>query len=146
MTPLNRGGGHNIENLQLLCPGCNRRKSDRTDEEFRGRYSNLLPPRRLAKPARFIKQSEFKALTKTTTDPQTYTMFKSGKYYTAGKKVAIGSLVTGIVVLVLPFWLLSEYVSPDYATNLGTTCAVVGLLSGLGVRIRAWYTGKDKDS
>ena len=31
MMPTVRGGSDDIDNLQLLCPGCNRRKSDRTD-------------------------------------------------------------------------------------------------------------------
>jgi len=34
MTPLVRGGSNEISNIQLLCPNCNRRKHDKTHEEF----------------------------------------------------------------------------------------------------------------
>jgi len=34
MTPLVRGGSNEITNIQLLCPNCNRRKHDKTHEEF----------------------------------------------------------------------------------------------------------------
>jgi 5-methylcytosine-specific restriction endonuclease McrA len=34
-TPLSRGGSNWISNIQLLCPGDNKRKNSRTDEEYR---------------------------------------------------------------------------------------------------------------
>lgn len=34
MTPLSRGGPHDISNIQLLCPSCNRRKHAKTHEEY----------------------------------------------------------------------------------------------------------------
>lgn len=33
-TPVSRGGGNEVENLQLTCPRCNMRKSNLTHEEF----------------------------------------------------------------------------------------------------------------
>ena len=97
-------------------------------------------------PVRRIRQSEFKALTRATHDPQTYTLFKSGKYYTAGKKVSGGAIIAGIAVFLILFLSLNNLTKPEDATNLGTACVVVGILAGLGVRSRAWYTGKDQES
>ena len=37
-VPTSRGGGDERENLQLLCPACNQRKGNMTDEEHRRRY------------------------------------------------------------------------------------------------------------
>jgi len=34
MTPLSRGGEHVLDNLQYLCADCNRRKGDKTHDEF----------------------------------------------------------------------------------------------------------------
>ncbi len=72
ITPVNQGGTNDRENLQLLCGGCNLRKSDRNDAEFRHRYGNLLPQERGTMPNRRIKQSEFRAVTRSTTDADSY--------------------------------------------------------------------------
>ena len=43
ITPVAQGGTNARDNMQLLCPGCNTRKGDRTDQEFRYRYRSLVP-------------------------------------------------------------------------------------------------------
>jgi 5-methylcytosine-specific restriction endonuclease McrA len=35
ITPLNRAGVDSIENMRLLCEGCNCQKRDRLDEEYK---------------------------------------------------------------------------------------------------------------
>ena len=42
MTPVSRGGHHNIDNLQPLCAACNIRKHDMTDAEYRAKYPHLI--------------------------------------------------------------------------------------------------------
>ena len=145
VLPLVRGGSDDIENLQLLCPGCNRRKADRTDQEFRWRYRGVLPQGSGVMPPRQVRQADFKALIQTTRDPESYLRFKSGKFYTPAKKVTGGAVVSGIAVFVLLFLALNNLIEADDSSGLGTACAVVGLIAGLGVRARAWYTGKDQE-
>ena len=87
IVPVNQGGTNDRENLQLLCAGCNLRKSDRSDAEFRQRYRSLLSQERGRMPSRRIKQSEFRAITRNTSDAKTYRRFKAGKYLTSAQKV-----------------------------------------------------------
>lgn len=42
MTPLSKGGSNWPDNIQILCPKCNRSKSDRNDQEFRFLIENGL--------------------------------------------------------------------------------------------------------
>ena len=63
-TPVARGGGDNIGNLQLLCAPCNGRKGDMTDGEFRRKY-RLTPSRQVkGPPSRPLSQSRFDKITK----------------------------------------------------------------------------------
>ena len=100
--------------------------------------SGVMPPRQ-------VRQADFKALTQTTRDPESYLRFKSGKFYTPAKKVTGGAVVAGIAVFVLLFLALNNLIEADDSSGLGTACAVVGLIAGLGVRARAWYAGKDQE-
>lgn len=145
VLPVNQGGDNERDNLQLLCPGCNVRKSDRSDTEFRYRYRSLISQRRGAVPVSPIKQSEFRRVTAGTSDAATYTRFKAGKYLTPTQKVNAGAIATGVAMGVLIYLPLSEVVPPaggDWLTmfSLGT-----GLASGMWVRLRAKWTGKDQE-
>ena len=82
VTPVNQGGTNDRENLQLLCPGCNLRKSDRSDAEFRYRYRSLLPRQPGQIPGSRIRQSQFRAVTSASPDAESYKRFKAGKYLT----------------------------------------------------------------
>ena len=145
IVPVNQGGTNDRDNLQLLCAGCNLRKSDRSDAEFRHRYRSLLPQQRTSMPSRRIKQSEFRALTRTTADADTYTRFKSGKYLTSAQKVNSGSLVTGAAIALAIFITFNQALNPQDASALLLASLAIGAAAGLGVRARAWYTGKDQE-
>ena len=111
--PVNQGGDNGRENLQLLCPGCNVRKGDRNDPEFRHRYGSLISRRRGAVPTRPIKQSEFRRVTAGTSDAATYTRSKAGKYLTPTQKVNAGAIATGIAIGALLYLPLAEIVPPS---------------------------------
>ena len=137
MLPVNQSGSNELENLQVLCPRCNLRKSDRSDEQFRYRYRRLLPlePRRM--PERKIRQQEFRMATQSSGDATNYARFKAGKYLTPAQKINTGSLATGAIVVVVPVVLL------PWVPAILSVC--LGIAAGLGVRIRACYTGRDQE-
>ena len=95
--PVNQGGNNDRENLQLLCAGCNLRKSDRNDAEFRYRYRSLLPQEKGRMPSHRIRQSEFRTATRSSSDAEAYKRFKAGKYLTSAQKVNSGALATAAV-------------------------------------------------
>ena len=135
IVPVAQGGTNERANLQLLCSGCNLRKSDRNDAEFRARYRNLLPQERGSMPDRRIAQTQFRSAARRSSDSTSYTRFKAGKYLTPAQKVNSGSLATGIVAG-LPIILFAEQ---------AMVAILVGLAAGVGVRVRAWHTGKDQE-
>ena len=145
ITPVAQGGTNARDNMQLLCPGCNTRKGDRTDQEFRHRYQELIPLNRGAMPARTVRQSEFKRLTGQTRDVTSYRHFKAGKYYTPAQKVNIGGIVTGVVLGGLLFWLTYEASAPNDASPLAIASVVLGFITWTWIKLRAWYTGKDQE-
>ena len=145
IIPVNQGGTNDRENLQLLCAGCNLRKSDRNDPEFRYRYRSLLPQQQGRMPARRIKQSQFRSVTRTTPDADSYTRFKGGKYLTANQKVNSGSIAAGVVAALAVFVPINQAATPEDASVLLIISLVLGGAAGLGVRLRARYTGKDQE-
>ena len=145
IIPVNQGGTNDRENLQLLCAGCNLRKSDRSDAEFRHRYRSLLPQEPGRMPARRIKQSEFRAATRSTADADSYMRFKAGKYLTSAQKVNSGALATAAVVALAIFLPFNQAFTPEDASALLIASLATGAAAGLGVRLRARYTGKDQE-
>ena len=145
IIPVNQGGTNDRENLQLLCSGCNLRKSDRSDAEFRHRYRSLLPQERGRMPSRRIKQSEFRAVTRNTPDADTYLRFKAGKYLTSAQKVNSGSLATGATIALAIFVAFNQALNPEDGSALLLVSLAIGAVAGLGVRARAWYAGKDQE-
>ena len=145
VVPVNQGGSNERENLQLLCAPCNLRKSDRNDREFRYRYRTLLPQQGGRMPERRIKQAEFKAVTRETTDADSYVRFKAGKYLTAAQKINSGALVTGIVVSLAIFLPFDYLLTPQDGSALLVTSACFGIASGIGIRLRARHTGRDQE-
>ena len=145
IIPVNQGGTNNRENLQLLCPACNLRKSDRNDDEFRYRYRSLLPQERGRMPARHIQQSEFRAVTRASSDADTYTNFKAGKYLTSGQKITSGALATTAVVALAIFIPIYQAATPEDASALLVASVATGAAAGVGVRLRAKHTGKDQE-
>lgn len=145
MTPVKQGGSNDPDNLQLLCPGCNLRKADRNDAEFRARYRQVLPQQARVMPSRPIKRSTFQALTQGTSDVQSYTRHRAGKYLTPAQKVNSGVVATGIVVAGLIFFPLNAAFDPGDASALLLSSLGVGATAGGGVRLRAWHTGQDQE-
>ena len=145
VTPVNQGGSNELENLQLLCPGCNLRKSDRTDSEFRYRYRRLLPQERGSMPRKQIKQAEFREVTRSARDADSYSRFKAGKYLTANQKVNSGALATLLVTSLAIFVPIQQAAQPTDASVLLVTSLVIGAAAGGGVRLRARHTGKDQE-
>ena len=145
ITPVAQGGPNARDNMQLLCPGCNTRKGDRTDQEFRHRYRSLIPVTRGAMPARTVRQSEFRRVTGQTRDVDSYRNFRAGNYYTPSQKVNIGGIVAGVVLGGLLFWLTHRAFTPEDASTLALVSAVLGVVTWAWVRLRAWYTGRDQE-
>ncbi len=145
IIPVNQGGNNDRENLQLLCAGCNLRKSDRSDVEFRHRYRSLLPQRPSTMPARRILQAQFRRVTQDSPDAESYRRFKAGKYLTATQKINSGSLATGAVVALVIFVPINQTATPGDGSVLLLVSLALGAAAGLGVRLRARYTGKDQE-
>ena len=141
IMPVIRGGTDARGNLQLLCSGCNLKKSDQTDAEFRHRYPGLLPQTTGVLSRRRIRQSEFNP----TQRAESYTRFKAGKYLTPAQKVNSGSIATGVASAALVFIPINSVASIEDASALLLSSLFLGLLAAAGVRLRARFTGKDQE-
>ena len=145
ITPLNQGGAHEMYNWQLLCPGCNTRKGDRNDHQFRTRYGSLLSDQLGQMPDRTIRQAEFKRLSSRSADAVSYARFKAGKYYTPVQKLNVGGAVGGVVVGGGIFWGIYELFTPQDASVLLLVCVMLGVATWAWVRLRAWFTGRNHE-
>ena len=141
--PVNQGGTNDPANLQLLCRGCNLRKSDRSDTEFRVRFGRLLPPQGPSR--RRIRQGAFDAETRRTRDTESYSRFKAGKYLTPAYKVSTGALVTGIAVFLVLLILLDNAFGSRFSSAWLIISLIAGVAAGLGIRLRARVTGQDQE-
>ena len=146
MVPVNQGGANDPENLQLLCSPCNKRKSDRTDWQFRFRYAKLLPEEPRRPPLRGIAQGRFEAETQATEDHISYRRFKQGRYLTPAQKINSGVFVAGCVVAALVFTLLEVSIKPTDLLGPVLASLVLGTAASVGIRLRARYTGMDQEA
>ena len=145
MMPVIRGGGNDESNLQVLCPGCNILKSDRSDQEFRPRYRKVLGQRPRGMPPRRISRAEYDALRRATEDVEIYRRFNAGKYLTPSQKVNAAALATGVGMAFLVFVPLNWVFDPGDASSLLLSSLAIGGMAGVGIRLRAWRTGKDRE-
>ena len=145
MVPVNWGGTNERDNLQLLCRRCNIRKLDRTDWQFRFKYSKLLPqePRRL--PQRPITQERFERETRVTKDHESYLNFKRGRYLTPAQKINSGVLVAGGTVATLVFLVLQVSIKPNDLLWPVLVGLFLGAAVGGGIWLRARHTGRDRE-
>ena len=139
IVPVVRGGGNELENLQVICRPCNLRKGMQTDTEFRARYSRLVPRALLTPPRRRISQREFNEETRRTTQAESVRQFRRTRFISMRERVLTGCLVLGIVVALALYLALAGVGLPEGLVLWPSL--VLGAAAGLGVLLRAHLTG-----
>ena len=144
ITPVVRGGSNDEANLQLACGPCNRRKGLMTDEEFRHRYSRLVPRQVRTAPRRPVMQSEFRTETARTRQPATARRFRSSRRISNMRKVAEGSMAVGIITSIVIGAALFQWTSLG-ALQIFAGASMPGCALGIGLYARAKATGMTDD-